>query len=51
MRETRVPLWTIDRKTDPGKLRNAPKRVGCWIDFHHRGWEKHLEFATAYATA
>jgi hypothetical protein len=51
MRETRVPLWTIDRKTDPDKLRNRPKRVGCWVDFHHRGWTKHLEFAAAYAAA
>ena len=50
MRETRVPLWTIDRRTDPAKLRKVPQRVGCWIDFH-RGWMNHIAFAREYAGA
>lgn len=48
LRETRIPLWTMDRHTRPGKLRHAPKRVGCWIDFH-RGWTTPLVFAREYA--
>ncbi len=50
MRETRLPLWTIDRRTDLTKLRGTPHRIGCWIDFH-RGWANSLTFAGAYAEA
>jgi len=50
MRDSRIPLWTIDRRTQPSRLRKAPQRVGCWIDFH-KGWTNHLAFAAAYASA
>jgi hypothetical protein len=50
LRELRIPLWTMDRRTGPEMLRKAPKRVGCWIDFH-RGWANHVAFAREYAAA
>lgn len=50
LHESRIPLWTIDRRTQPSRLRKPPQRVGCWIDFH-KGWTNHLSFAAAYASA
>ena len=50
LRELRIPLWSMDRRTRPEMLRKAPKRVGCWIDFH-RGWANHAAFAREYAAA
>jgi hypothetical protein len=50
LREARIPLWTMDRRTPAAKLLKAPRRVGCWIDFH-RGWTGHVAFAREYAGA
>jgi len=48
LREARIPLWTIGRRTQPAKLRSAPRHVGCWIDFH-KGWADHIAFAREFA--
>lgn len=50
LRELGVPLWTIDRRTQPSRLHRAPRRVGCWID-SHGGSTGHLAFAAQYASA
>jgi hypothetical protein len=50
LREARIPLWTMDRRTPPAKLRRGAKRVGCWLDFH-RAWSTHVAFAREYAMA
>jgi hypothetical protein len=50
LREARIPLWSIGRRTKPAKLRSTPRHVGCWVDFH-RGWTSPIGFAREYARA
>jgi hypothetical protein len=43
-----VPLWTMGRGMQPGRLPQPVKHVACWLDFH-ADRHRHLAYASEYA--